>query len=94
MKFKKTISGNFFSNPNGKTNLLYENPKGLGGVKMNNYNNYYYSNKANNIFQEWFTMNDKAIQNLQHDFRNADPLYKDVKKVCLFVYLAWNCFKS
>ena len=91
MKFKATISGNTIINPNerAKFQMTHGNWKSYG-IKMTNN----FIPKGNNVFQEWFTLNDKAIFNLQHEYNHSNPLYRNnnVKKVSILsVKLAWDC---
>lgn len=41
-------------------------------------------NRTNNVFQDWFSMNDKAILNLQTNTNN-NPLYKDISRKVLLL---------
>jgi hypothetical protein len=76
-------SFNLFPNPNKKlsSNLIDSilNKRPVNPNKYANKFNDVVFNRSNNVFQDWFAMNDKAILNLQTNTNN-NPLYKDIPK--------------
>jgi hypothetical protein len=67
---------------NNKKNIIFETFYSKSNSNSSKYvirvsNNQPDSNRAPNVFQDWFSMNDNAILNLQHN-QNSNPLYKDI----------------